>query len=140
MAKLFDVANAFYSVKEQSVSKFYDSENPKIGDLALQMVVENHISVVWGQDGEVILAPSGGVAPGFTYTTKIFNHVYHGIVIKDYIERTKSQTSMMHVEFEGTYVCTAHTGFVDDVMTSVATLEVSQVPDMSIELSDALDQ
>eukprot|EP00973_Karenia_brevis_P013288 1804927-Karenia_brevis.AAC.1 len=47
---------------------------------------------------------------------------------------------MMHVEFEGTYACTAHTGFVDDVMTSVATYEVSQVPDMSIELSDALDQ
>ena len=72
----------------------------------------------------------------------MFNSVYSQIS-EPYFEDTKCDTNMLNVEnvvVSGGSISTAHTVFVDDLASGIATANAEELPALSRKLSTSLDE
>ena len=85
------------------------------------------------------MLPATGVAPGLHNATNMFNHSYDKALQK-YSEDCADDTSMMTVisPLDGTRVNMAHSSFVDDVCSTAASYDKTQMSKLAQNMSNKL--
>ena len=103
-------------------------------------MLDNSIAICPANDGVILMSSKVGVPPGMHSSTILFNHVYHK-ALSEYYANDEGATSLLKAcsPVAGAQINMAHTSFVDDVCTTVATHEASQLPKMATQISNALD-
>ena len=93
------------------------------------------------QEGIALLTPKTGVAPGLHNATNMFNHSYDQ-ALQEYYKKTAQQTSLLNVTspVNNALINVAHSSFVDDVCSTSATCDNSQMCSAAKTMSNALTQ
>ena len=132
--------NAFYCINYDSLHKYTEQCANDLHRTLLSIIVENQIAIKECSDGTLYLNPEKEVAPGLFCATDMFNSSYSQTLQK-YYESTAQICNMMQVTsiFDERTISTAHTVFVDDLASCVATANNEEINAMLTSLSTSLD-
>ena len=99
---------------------------------AMDQFLDESIATCTASDGTVFLSPSSGVPPGLSCSTNMFVEIY-GKASEEYENNIKLDTKMVmasSLNDDNQMVSTSSTTFVDDMCTTIASRENTQLPSM----------